>query len=179
MHKISRLFFAGLILAINCFVMVGCSQNSVSEMNEISDTLRARDYLEAADRISMKINSAVDEVTRSNANSINDACRLYYYAVASGALNSNEMHSSSDRLPGENASEKERKQMALNCTVYGALEYEGLTRLVDSRYFGTLGGSYAFCVDENGDVRPIGDVSGIPRISVLKTSTTFAEMGYE
>lgn len=119
------------------------------------------------------INSANESQAKSDAASVDAACKDYYAEVVAGTINaSNAGKVVTDTLPGANAAPSLKKSTALSCTVQGGLEYAGLTNLA-----GKVGD---FRADTN-DGTIYADVDkGKPTTAThtVATTDTFTDLGY-
>ena len=109
----------------------------------------------------------------SDAATINNACKVYYASVISGAINDDEWAKNvkADKLPEENATEEERTEAALNCTIQGALEFNGLTDVeFDWSLFGAA---------EEGTIVALIDESATVAVESVSPTTTFKDLGYD
>ena len=85
------------------------------------------------------ISSANESQAKSDASSVNTACKNLYAEVVSGTINKSNPGSittkgkadASEDLPAANAAASTRKDVALNLSVQQALEYAGLTNLAN------------------------------------------------
>lgn len=75
------------------------------------------------------INSANESQGKTDAASLSNACKTYFAGIVAGQINASAPGKSTDSLPAANASNSVKVSTALNCTVKGACEYNGLTDL--------------------------------------------------
>lgn len=77
------------------------------------------------------INNANESQKKTDASTVDNACKSYYAAIVAGSLNSSSADASktNDTLPAANAAANVRKSTALNCTVGGALDWNGTSTL--------------------------------------------------
>lgn len=119
------------------------------------------------------INSANESQAKSDAASVDTACKDYYAEVVAGTINAtNTGKVTSDTLPAANAQASAKKTSALGCTVQGALEYAGLTNLA------TKVGDF---VADTNDGTIYADVDkGKPATAThtVATTDTFTALGY-
>lgn len=98
------------------------------------------------------INSASDSQIDTNASIMDQACKTYYTGVKSGAINRETFtpRKSSDEIPNRFVSTSKKNSCARNCTVAGALEYNGI-------YDDLINGLGDYGYDANGNIKPLGD----------------------
>lgn len=98
------------------------------------------------------INSANESQKASDAATIDYACKTYYTGIVSGTICSENFDAklSGDAIPSASDSAGKKRLMARNCTVAGALEYEGMYRqLVDK--------IEEFGYDKDGNIHSLTD----------------------
>ena len=123
-------------------------------------------------------NSANESSYASDAATVDNACKTYYAGIVSGTINYDDdyysLMYSYDSLPSKGASNSLRKEMALECTIGGALDYNG-TYSVLSDKLSNMG------ADSNGNIYYIYDSMHSDDIvkTSLSTYTTFSELGYD
>ena len=120
------------------------------------------------------INSANESQAKSDAASVDAACKDYYAEVVAGTINTTHPGKvTSDTLPAANAQASAKKTTALACTVQGALEYAGLTNLA-----GKVGDFVADTT--NGGTIYANVDAGKPATAshTVGTSDTFTALGY-
>lgn len=81
------------------------------------------------------INNANESQKKTDAATVDNACKGYYAAIVAGSLNSSSADASKlsnteqGKLPAANAASNVRKSAALTCTVGGALDWNGTSTL--------------------------------------------------
>ncbi len=132
------------------------------------------------------ISSANESQAKSDASSVNTACKNLYAEVVSGTINKSNPGSittkgkadASEDLPAANAAASTRKDVALNLSVQQALEYAGLTALAnkvgDFRYDPSGDGTIYADVDQSKGTAK--DTNGW---ATLATGTTMTSLNYK
>lgn len=74
------------------------------------------------------INSANEAQKASDAATVDYACKVYYTGIASGTIHTGNFKApkSKDPIPAPGLANSLRRSAARNCTVAGALEYDGI-----------------------------------------------------
>ena len=117
------------------------------------------------------INSANESQLKTDAATVDAACKDYYAEVVSGTINAaNPGKVTTDTLPAGNAAPGVRKTAALACTVQGALEYAGVTNL--SNKVGEMDW------DAEGTIFANVDKSRTKSGGPVTTGTTMSALGY-
>ncbi len=129
------------------------------------------------------INSANESQAKSDASSVNAACKNLYAEVIAGTVNASNAGKivATSKLPAADAKASDRKTKALSLTVNEALEYAGLTNLgnkvgdfvYDSKGDGTI---YAD-VDKSKPTNTPGTTTAATYTALDKT-TTFASLNF-
>ena len=140
------------------------------------------------------ISSANESQAKSDASSVNTACKNMYAEIVSGTINASNKGSittkitttvtgadSTTGLPPANAAASTRKSIALDATVQQALEYAGLTSLAnkvgDFRYNATGDGTIYADVDKS---KPDKDSAGKAiTYTTLTTGTKMSALNYK
>ncbi len=140
------------------------------------------------------ISSANESQAKSDASSVNTACKNMYAEIVSGTVNASNHGSISTKisttntsadatygLPAANAAASDRKAIALDATVQQALEYAGLTALAnkvgDFRYNANGDGTIYADVDKS---KPEKDAAGATiTYTTLATSTKMSDLNYK
>ena len=121
------------------------------------------------------LTSANQSKKLSDAASIDNACKTYYAGIVAGMItyedDYSELLNTYDDLPGKGATASERKRMALEATIGGALDYNGMydTLAYDLSEFGA---------DAEGNIYYINDPANSSKIVVknLSVNTTLSEL---
>lgn len=120
------------------------------------------------------VNSAADTQVETDAAQMDNACKTYYMGVKSGAISKENFTPtlSGDVVPNRFVSAKTKQTCAKNCTVGGALEYNGMY----SDLIGKLGD---FGYDASGNIKALGDNAdgSLTQLS-LDGKDTFATLNY-
>ena len=120
------------------------------------------------------INNANESQAKSDASTIDNACKSYYAAIVAGSLHSSTPDKkTNDTLPAANASATVKKSMAKNCTVKGALEWNGT--------YSSLGGAKLadFFFDSNGNVyAKLDSAHSSATQNTIEDDTKFSDMNY-
>ena len=119
------------------------------------------------------INSANESQLKTDAATVDAACKDYYAEVVSGTINAanpGKVTTDLNNLPAGNAAPGVRKAAALNCTVMGALEYAGVTNL--SNKVGEMDW------DAEGTIFANVDKSRTKSGGPVTTGTTMSALGY-
>ena len=116
------------------------------------------------------VNSAADTQVETDAAQMDNACKTYYMGVKSGAISKENFTPtlSGDVVPNRFVSAKTKQTCAKNCTVGGALEYNGM-------YSDLIGFGY----DAEGNIKALGDNAdgSLTQLS-LDGKDTFATLNY-
>ena len=121
------------------------------------------------------VNNANSTAQATDAATIDQCCKTYYEGVKIGMINCNDFSAelSKDVIPSKYMSSRKKADLAGNCTVGGALEYNGLY----AKFVGNLD-EYAF--DGSGNIVAVinGDVpDGCTKLDA-DGSTKFSSMNY-
>ena len=123
-------------------------------------------------------NSASTSTYESDAATVDNACKTYYAGIVSGTITYEDdyydLSYSYDYIPRKDTSSSERKAAALECTVGGALDYNGTYSQLSDR-LDMMG------ADDEGNIYYIYDDLHSSDIvnSNIHTYTTFEELGYD
>lgn len=124
------------------------------------------------------IDSAAQSQGESQASTIDLACRVYYSGVRTGSINATNYtpEKTDDIIPDKGLPSATRLTMAKNCTVAGAMEYEGIysdliSRITDFGY--DDGGHIKFIPPDTDDASEVG-LTRLPDDGKV----TFAELKY-
>ena len=129
------------------------------------------------------ISSANESQAKSDASSVNTACKNMYAEIVSGTINASNQGSIATlptgfTMPAANAAASTRKTAALASTVQMALEYAGLTALAnkvgDFRYDPSGDGTIYADVDQSKGTAK--DTNGW---ATLATTTTMTNLNYK
>ena len=116
------------------------------------------------------INSANESQKASDAATVDNACKTYYAGIVAGSITSNDKTNmknvgTSENLPAPGKSSSERKSCALDCTVGGAIDYNGT--------YASLNGKLAdFGADREGNIYSKTDAAHSTQITVTNISKT-------
>ena len=117
------------------------------------------------------INSANESQLKTDAATVDAACKDYYAEVVAGTINSGTTtRSITDTLPAAGAAPGARKTAALACTVNGALEYAGVTNL--------SGKLAEMSWDSEGTIFATIDSTHTAAGGPVTTGTTMSQLGY-
>ena len=117
------------------------------------------------------MDTAAKNSDKSNAATVDQACKDYYSGVGSGVINSaTKGRSTQANLPPANTTVAARKLATKNATVINALEYAGLSSVKDQI---TAAGS-EFVYDSNGNIYAKSDRTDLT--NQITSSTTFATL---
>ena len=120
------------------------------------------------------VESASVSSIETEAAEMDNACKTYYMGVKSGAISKENFTPtlSGDVVPNRFVSAKTKQTCAKNCTVGGALEYNGMY----SDLIGKLG---EFGYDAEGNIKALGDnADGTLTQLSLDGKDTFATLNY-
>ena len=126
------------------------------------------------------INSANESQGKTDAASLSNACKTYFAGIVAGQINASAPGKSTDSLPAANASNSTKVSTALNCTVKGACEYNGLTDLqnkVDDFVVDTSTGTIYYSKDGNKPAAATGTFKYGDALSVLGYTADNAKAG--
>lgn len=124
------------------------------------------------------INNANESQKKTDASTVDNACKSYYAAIVAGSFNASSADASKvgntelAKLPAANAASNVRKSKALTCTVGGALDWNGTStlkgKLTDFRH------------DSNGNIFSATDEAHTSTGNGLAVAAadTFASLGY-
>lgn len=121
--------------------------------------------------------SASDSAGESDATTMTLACRTYYGGVKSGVITSDKFTPTKceDKIPEKNASMYDKMKAAYECTIAGALEYEGLYKKVINKL-----SDYGY--DDSGAIVYIPSLSDEEKEKVTEigdpAKITFEDMNY-
>ena len=123
------------------------------------------------------INSANESQLKTDAATVDAACKDYYAELVAGTINKSapgKITSTTETgvLPAANDGTTARKTAALKCTIQGAMEYAGVTQL--SNKLGDM------TYDKEGTIFAKVDKSRTPvqNAKTLAATTTFSDLGY-
>ena len=117
------------------------------------------------------MDTAAKNSEKSNAATVDQACKDYYSGVGSGVINSETKGmSTQSNLPAINSTATARKTAAKNATVVNALEYAGLG--VIKEQISSSGSEYVY--DSNGNIYAKSDRTDLT--NQVTDSTTLATL---
>lgn len=124
--------------------------------------------------INPMISNANESQKKTDASTVDNACKSYYAAILSGSFNSSSYDAGkvSDLLPSPDAAPSERKTAALACTIGNALVWNGTPSLSQNLD--------AFGADTHGNIYAKSDTKYSSELTNMKLTagTTFSELGY-